>query len=143
MAVFAKTVPVRFEDCDPAGIGFYPRILMMVNRLIEDFFAEALDHPWPRLHGVDRRAVPTVRLEVDFTGPLRQGDALDLSLRVLKIGNRAFTVSVKGSVGGAGKFAVTQVLAYTTAGPEVAAEPMPETLRAGLARFLKADPAAR
>ena len=136
MAVFAKTVQVRFEDCDPAGIGFYPRILMMVNRLIEDFFAEALDHPWHRLHGVEGRAVPTVRLEVDFTGPLRQGDALDLSLRVLKLGGSAFTVAVSGSVGGSAKFVVTQVLVYTTYGPEVAAKPMPEALRAGLARFL-------
>jgi len=132
---FRKTVPVRFEDCDPAGIGFYPRMLMMVNRLIEDFFAEALDCPWPRLHGAEKRAVPTVRLEVDFKGPLRQGDALDLELRVLKVGNSAFTVAVDGSVGGVSKFAVTQVLAYTTAGPEVAAKPMPDVLKAGLRRY--------
>jgi len=132
---FHKTVPVRFEDCDPAGIGFYPRLLMMVNRLVEDFFAEALDCPWPRLHGQERRAVPTVRLEVDFTGPLRQGDALDLELRVLKVGTSAFTVAVDGAVGGVAKFAVVQVLAYTTAGPEVAAIAMPETLKTGLRRF--------
>lgn len=135
MAAFAKTVPVRFEDCDPAGIGFYPRLLMMVNRLLEDFFAEVLDCPWPRLHGVEKRAVPTVRLEVDFKAPLRQGDALDLELRVLKVGNSAFTVSVTGRVGGTEAFAVTQVLAYTTAGPEVAAMPMPEALKAGLQRY--------
>lgn len=133
--MFGKTVPVRFEDCDPAGIGFYPRMLMMVNRLIEDFFAEALDCPWPRLHGEEKRAVPTVRLEVDFKGPLRQGDALDLELRVLKVGNSAFTVAVDGSVGGVSKFAVTQVLAYATAGPEVAAKPMPDVLRTGLRRY--------
>lgn len=136
MARFAKTVPVRFEDCDPAGIGFYPRILMMVNRLIEDFFAEALDCPWPRLHGHEKRAVPTVRLEVDFKAPLRQGDALELELAVIRVGERAFTVAVTGSVGGSEKFAVTQVLAYTTAGPEVAAQPMPDGLKAGLADFL-------
>lgn len=136
MPAFRKTVPVRFEDCDPAGIGFYPRVLMMVNRLIEDFFAQALDHPWPRLHGQEKRAVPTVRLEVDFKAPLRQGDALDLELRVLKVGDRAFTVGVSGSVGAAEMFAVTQVLAYTTAGPEVAARPMPDGLKAALGRYL-------
>lgn len=136
MATFRKTVPVRFEDCDPAGIGFYPRILMMVNRLVEDFFAEALEHPWPRLHGVDKRAVPTVRLVVDFTGPVRQGDALDLELRVLKVGNSAFTLAVTGAVGAAEKFAVTQVLAYASAEPEVAAKPMPEPLKAALGRYL-------
>ncbi len=134
--VFRKTVPVRFEDCDPAGIGFYPRMLMMVNRLIEDFFAEALDCPWPRLHGVERRAVPTVRLEVDFRGPLRQGDSLDLELAVKKVGVRAFKVAVSGSVGGAEKFAVTQVLAHTSAGPEIVAEPMPEALKTRLRGFL-------
>lgn len=135
MAVFSKAVPVRFEDCDPAGIGFYPRTLMMVNRLIEDFFAEALDYPWCRLHGQERRAVPTVRLEVDFTAPLRQGDTLELELRVLKVGTSAFTVAVAGAVGGVPAFAVTQVLAYTTAGPEVSAVPMPDALKAALERY--------
>jgi 4-hydroxybenzoyl-CoA thioesterase len=136
-AVFAKTVPVRFEDCDPAGIGFYPRVLTMVNRLVEDFFAEALDYPWPRMHGQERRAVPTVRLEVDFRGPLYQGDALDLELRVLKVGNSAFTIAVTGSVGGAEKFAVTSVLAYASAGPEVRAVPMPDALKVALGRYLE------
>lgn len=135
MAVFAKTVPVRFEDCDPAGIGFYPRILMMVNRLVEDFFAEALDLPWPRLHGVEKRAVPTVRLEVDFTGPLRQGDELDLALTVLRVGDKSFMIEVAGAVGGEGRFKVVQVLAYTSAGPTVAAQAMPETLKAALRRY--------
>lgn len=136
--VFRKTVPVRFEDCDPAGIGFYPRMMMMVNRFIEDFFAEALDYPWSHMHRVEKRGVPTVRLEVDFKGPLFQGDALDLELRVAKVGNKAFTVAVAGSVGGAEKFAVVQVLAYATTGPEVAALPLPETLQAGLRRFAAA-----
>ena len=135
MAVFGKAVPVRFEDCDPAGIAFYPRTLMMVNRLIEDFFAEALDHPWPRLHRQEQRAVPTVRLEADFTAPLRQGDTLDLELSVLAIGTSAFTVTVTGAVGGVRAFAVTQVLACTTAGPEVVATPMPDALRRALERY--------
>ena len=135
MAVFTKTVPVRFEDCDPAGIGFYPRILMMVNRLIEDFFDEALGYPWRQLHGVERREVPTVRLEVDFKGPLRQGDALTLDLRVLKVGRSAFTVAVTGAVGGDERFVSTQVLVYTTAGSEVAALPMPDSLRSALGRY--------
>lgn len=133
--VFRKTVPVRFEDCDPAGIGFYPRMLMMVNRLVEDFFAEALDYPWPRMHGQDRRGVPTVRLEVDFKGALFQGDALDLALRVLEVGNSAFTVAVTGAVGGVEKFAVTQTLVYASAGPQVAAVPLPEPLKAALGTF--------
>lgn len=134
--VFRKSVPVRFEDCDPAGIGFYPRILMMVNRLVEDFFAEALDHPWPHMHGQDRRGVPTVRLEVDFKGALFQGDRLDLGLRVLTVGNSAFTVAVAGAVGGLEKFTVTQTLVYASAGPEVAAVAMPESLKAALGKFL-------
>ena len=134
--VFRKTVPVRFEDCDPAGIGFYPRMLMMVNRLVEDFFAEALDCPWPAMHGQQKRGVPTVRLEVDFKGPLFQGDALNLELRVLKVGTKAFTVAVAGSVAGSEKFAVVQVLAYASTGPEVRGLPLPEALRDGLRHYV-------
>ena len=46
MARFIRTGKVRFEDCDSAGILFYPNYFLMLNRLIEDWFADALGVPW-------------------------------------------------------------------------------------------------
>ena len=40
--VYRSTVLVRFADCDPAGIVFYPRYMEMFNALVEDWFREGL-----------------------------------------------------------------------------------------------------
>lgn len=33
---------VRFSDCDPAGMVFFPRYLSQMNDLVEDWFDDAL-----------------------------------------------------------------------------------------------------
>lgn len=131
-AAFEKTVPVRFEDCDPAGIVFYPRYFYMINRLVEDLFEERLDYPWRRLHGVEHRGVPAVRIEIDFTRPSRQGDLLTFALDVVEVGRSAFTVRIDARCDGETRLACRMVLAYTTAGAEIRPLPMPESLRDGL-----------
>ena len=39
---FKTEVPVRFADCDPAGIVFYPRFLEIFNNLVEDWCSAGL-----------------------------------------------------------------------------------------------------
>lgn len=114
MSAYEQIVQVRFEHCDPAGIVFYPRYFAMINRLIEDWFAEALDTPWPELHGDAQAGVPTVRIEIDFTAPSRQGDRLRLSLDVREIGRASFTllIEARGAARGDVRFRAVQTLAY-------------------------------
>ena len=58
---FAKERQMRFSDCDPAGIVFYPQYFIMFNALVEDWI-DALDIGYRRLI-VDRRVgLPTVHL---------------------------------------------------------------------------------
>ena len=39
---FCRDRRIRFSDCDPAGIVFYPQYFVMFNGLVEDWFNEGL-----------------------------------------------------------------------------------------------------
>ncbi|KAA3628761.1 MAG: acyl-CoA thioesterase [Proteobacteria bacterium] len=89
---FVTTVPVRFEHVDMAGIVFYPRYFEMVNQAVENWFAEALDCDFRRLHADLKLAIPTTHFDVHFDAPSRLGDQLSFALTVPQLGNSSFTL---------------------------------------------------
>ena len=46
---YARTIPVEFNHCDPAGIVFYPRYFEMVNSVVENFFLEDVGYSFARM----------------------------------------------------------------------------------------------
>ena len=101
-AVFARVAPLRFADCDPAGIGFYPRLFEMLNAAVEDWAAERLGCPFAHMHGRLRRGLPTVRTEADFRLPLQLGETVSVELRPTGVGRSSvrldFRFTVEGEV---------------------------------------------
>ncbi len=89
---FSARRAVRFSDCDPAGIVFFPQYLVMLNGVVEQWFDEALHVPYANLIGARRLGLPTVRLEVDFTAVSRHGDALAWEITVAKLGHSSLTL---------------------------------------------------
>ena len=85
---------IRFAHCDPAGIGFYPRYVELVNEVVEDWCKDGIGVGFHDLHEVHRLGLPTVRLEMEFMIPSRYGDVLDFSLRILRIGASSVTIEV-------------------------------------------------
>ncbi|MBS1534600.1 MAG: acyl-CoA thioesterase [Bacteroidetes bacterium] len=81
---FIKTEKVRFQHIDYAGIVFYPRFLEMLNGLVEDWFAEALDRPFHQMHQTN--GIPTVDLKIQFKNAARLGQELTKKLWVKNIG---------------------------------------------------------
>ena len=118
---------VRFADCDPAGIGYYPRYFEMCDGVVEDWCESVL---------VSRRvlhldlglALPTVDLQATFTAPSRLGDHLDIALLVQAIGRSSLQLSARASCDGQPRFAVeyTQVLMSMA---EARAVPWPDDWR--------------
>lgn len=92
---FRNTVRVRFKDCDAAGIVFFPRYFEMLNDLVEDWFREALDWPFERMHGADRAGVPTAELQCRFVAPSRMGEVLTRELAVTRLGSSSCTLRVR------------------------------------------------
>jgi 4-hydroxybenzoyl-CoA thioesterase len=91
---YRAQVPVRFADCDPAGIVFYPRYLEIFNNLVEDWFAEKLHFSFPDIINTRGWGLPTVHLEVDFVAPSRFGEVLSATLSVRKVGTTSLNVDI-------------------------------------------------
>jgi 4-hydroxybenzoyl-CoA thioesterase len=77
---FIKQEKIRFKHIDYAGIVFYPRFLEMLNDLVEDWFEEALDRPFSKMHEIN--GIPTVDLKVQFKNAARIGEVLTKKLWV-------------------------------------------------------------
>ncbi len=76
----------RFGDIDDAGIAYYPKLLHYFHCAFEDWWAEALQHPYPRLLHDDKLGFPTVKLEAEFFAPIRYGDEPLVHLGILRLG---------------------------------------------------------
>ncbi|MCX8997142.1 acyl-CoA thioesterase [Rhizobiaceae bacterium BDR2-2] len=97
--MFRTTLPLRFGDCDPSGIAYYPSYLKLMDGAIEDFF-ESLGAPRRRMIEETRIGTPTITLELTFLKPGFQGDILHFAIAVRTIGRTSLdlghTVSTNG-----------------------------------------------
>ena len=106
MARFIRTSKVRFEDCDLAGIVFYPNYILMLTRLIEDWFSEALDVPWGKMHRELKLGFPTVSMQVAFKKASRLDELLEWSLEVRKLRTKSLTLGVSACCQGEERVAI-------------------------------------
>jgi 4-hydroxybenzoyl-CoA thioesterase len=93
-ASFQTEVLVRFADCDPAGIVFYPRFLEMFNNLVEDWCNAGLKFSFNDIVIKNGWGLPTVHLEADFISPSHLGEVLIAKLYVRSLG----TSSIKADI---------------------------------------------
>jgi 4-hydroxybenzoyl-CoA thioesterase len=91
---FKTEVLVRFADCDPAGIVFYPRFLEMFNNLVEDWCSTGLKFSFNDIVIKNGWGLPTVHLEADFLAPCRLGEVLTAKLYVRKIGTSSINADI-------------------------------------------------
>ncbi|KAG8148558.1 acyl-CoA thioesterase [Burkholderia catarinensis] len=127
-----QTHRIRFAECDPAGIVFYPQYFVMFNNLLEAWIDGLLPEGFAGYIGKQRFGLPTVRLEADFRAISRMGDDVELSLEVLRLGGKSLTLSLSciGSEGDI-RMSVTQVLVSTSLDTHQAID-IPDMLRRAL-----------
>lgn len=90
---YIKQEKIKFKHIDYAGIVFYPRFLEMLNDLVEDWFEEALDRPFSRMH--ETNGIPTVDLKVQFKAPARLGEIIMKKLWVKELRNSSVLCGFK------------------------------------------------
>jgi 4-hydroxybenzoyl-CoA thioesterase len=137
-ASFTRERLIRFSDCDPAGIVFYPQYFVMFNGLVEDWVDEGLGIGFRRLVTERRIGLPTVRLEADFRAVSKMGDKVHLSLAVEKLGSRSITLDSRCTAVDSGelRMQMRQVLVCTSLETHQAIE-VPADMREAIAgRFL-------
>jgi 4-hydroxybenzoyl-CoA thioesterase len=84
---FRTKLRYRFGDIDDAGIAYYPKLLHYFHCAFEDWWSDALQHPYPKLMKVDKLGLPAVKLEAEFYAPVRYGDEPWVHIGILRIGN--------------------------------------------------------
>jgi 4-hydroxybenzoyl-CoA thioesterase len=133
--VFSMDVTVRFGDCDPAGIVFYPRYFEMFNNLVEEWCASGLGMSFRELVMTRGLGLPTVSIDTDFLATSTLGDKLTAQLAVLKIGNSSITIRI-GLVGAGGEERVrAKLVVVLTDAKKACATRIPDAMRARIAPF--------
>ncbi len=138
MNYFIKTEKIRFQHVDYAGIVFYPRFLEMLNCLVEDWFEEALDRPFSKMH--ETNGIPTVDLKVQFKKAARLGDILTKKLWVKNLGGASILCGFAfddehGKTCLEGEVTLVNV-AFNEDRNNIKAEPFKEEIKAKISKFL-------
>ncbi|MBP2297368.1 acyl-CoA thioesterase [Azospirillum picis] len=137
MPAFVTRRTVRFADCDPAGIVYFPRCFDLLNGVVEDWWAE-MGIPWRVM--IPERAIglPTVAMAANFVAPSRLGDELVCTLTVVRLGGASLDLrhSVAGDDGV--RFRAEQTVVCTALATN-RPQPWPDDLRAAVTRYLESD----
>jgi len=138
MAPFITTRKVRFADCDPAGIVFYPRHFEMINGVVEDWFRDGLHYGFAKLHLDDGMTVPTAHIEADFIAPSRLDDELSFRLQVQKIGRTSATLSITVKSGDDDRLKVMVVIVFVDLN-KGQTQPWPDDIRTKMTHFQETE----
>jgi 4-hydroxybenzoyl-CoA thioesterase len=137
MAALTNTRRVRIEwgDCDPMGIVFYPRYLVMFDDSTHYLFERALGGPKPRImqaYGV--AGFPLVDVRVRFIIPSRYGDDVDIESKVGEFRRSSFVVEHRLCRGDELAVECFETRVWTRRNPDdpaaMQAQPVPEEVKA-------------
>ena len=99
--IFRTSRPLRFGDCDPSGIAYFPSYLNILAGVLEEFFG-SIGAPWKELIAKRRIGAPTVTLDLTFVYPGFHNDMLDFELSVRRVGRSSLdlehTISTAGTL---------------------------------------------
>jgi len=137
MPRFETDVVVRFSHVDPAGIVYYPRYYEMMDQVMEIWFEEALDYPYPRMFA-EGWAVPLAHLESKFIKPSYLNDRLTFSLGITRIGRSRIDLSVTTSCQGEIRFITKKTIVWVTHG-QIKSAPIPDDMRKKMEAYLIED----
>lgn len=105
-APFTMQQRLRFADCDPAGIAYYPRYFALCDAVVEEWTEAVLGVSRRKLHFDLEWGLPTVWVEADFSAVSRLGDWLDFTLAVEDLGRSSVRFLIEVTCDGDRRFGV-------------------------------------
>lgn len=137
MSCFNRPYKIRFEDCDPAGIVFYPRYILMLHRFFEDWCDEGLGYSIGSMN-VDRKiGFPVVNLQVRFLKASRLEEVLDWSLTVTEISSKALTLTINATCNGENRLSTkSTIVAVDLDVNSIISRKIPADIRDQMSKFL-------
>ncbi len=96
--MFSNTtkLEVKFGDCDPAGIVYYPNYFRYCDDATAALFSAALGQTkraWLEAYGA--AGIPMVDTGATFTAPSTFGDVLETNSEITELGRASFSVAHK------------------------------------------------
>jgi len=88
---FSTRINVRFGDCDPAGLVYYPVLFHYCHAAMEEFFAARCRMSYASVMAERRLGFPTVNVRAEFFAPLVYGDEALVEVWVSKVGRTSAT----------------------------------------------------
>ena len=108
MAHFSFPQKILFKHCDPAGIGFYPRYVEIINDAVEALFDDRLG--WSFAEIVKVGGVPTAQLNIDFKAPCRLGEQIQLDITIERLGRSSMGLKTVAHGDGTTRFTVDHII---------------------------------
>lgn len=84
-------VQLRWGECDPAGIIFYPTYFQWFDAATWNMFAE-IGYPAKRMR-TEHRSMPLVAAGCEFRRPAEQEDRCEVRSRIQRWGGKSFVVA--------------------------------------------------
>jgi 4-hydroxybenzoyl-CoA thioesterase len=132
-AAFRAAARIRFGDCDPAGIVFFPNWFAMANAAVEDFF-DAIGVSFHDLHGPRGIGTGYAHAEADFFAPGLMGDQVRFTPLITRIGGASYATTMHIHRGEQ-ELARLHFVTVCTDLDTRRAIPIPEDLRAALTAY--------
>jgi 4-hydroxybenzoyl-CoA thioesterase len=88
---FSTRTHVRFGDCDPAGLVYYPVLFHYCHAAMEEFFAARCGVSYARLMSGRRIGFPTVNVRAEFFAPFVYGDEASVEVWASTVGRTSVT----------------------------------------------------
>ncbi len=137
--VHVLTLDLRFGDCDPAGIVYFPRYFDFFHQAMETWFPAGLGFGYDEFVRVRKLGFPAVHSEADFERPSRFGEQIEIHQRVTRLGRSSLGFAYEVHGGGQRRAtgrSVCVVMDLAPASPgHGKAVAMPEDLRARILAF--------
>ena len=132
---FSVEVPIRFSNCDPAGIVYFPEFFDLINSLVEDWFTIGMDTSYADLMMRAHIGTPTIDIQCEFIKPCRYGERLTLELAVTRLGRTSFHLAETGTVAGELRWRTRHVLCFLST-ETYRPVPIPDKLREKMSQFM-------
>ena len=88
---FTTRIVVRFGDCDPAGLVYYPALFHYCHVAMEEFFVARCGKSYARLMAEERLGFPTVNASAEFFAPFVYGEEAEVEVFVSRVGTSSAT----------------------------------------------------
>jgi 4-hydroxybenzoyl-CoA thioesterase len=133
---FRSSQLVRYAQCDPGRIVYFPRFFDMFDAALEDWFARGLDAPWGSdFVGTRNLRTPSLTVDCEFLRACRLGEQIDFDLWPTRLGRSSLDLQIAGSVAGEERLRVAWKLCVLSH-DSWKSVPIPMDLRTRMQAFL-------